>query len=290
MKTIYICTLPIVLLCLTNVYGVENRDVQGVFYSNARVIKEKAAKLSSRVDDLVAMAKKVGYHLPEPLYKFTRNECSEYFLDPIGKQYAVFYDSKYMGIHAIQGYSTFVVGGSGEYIYKIDSDFESVDISGTLNLFNVDFNTIPQQAKVRIIDNTNTYNIYISSTGIDGRSNTIQKVYGIDIDKNGHEDFVILSEGWDNTYDYVIDVTELTIVMNIASKPKILKLGNTSFPFVLNGFNDMFDVSFVDYDENQPVLLSIAEGKAGSGWGGRVLYCYEKGTFTPLFSDFSYSN
>lgn len=306
MKTISACITVIVLFCATSVYCVENRDVQGTFYRNARVIKANKDKLSSVVDELVAKTR--VHDLPEPLYKFTENECSKYFLDPIGKKFAVFSDSKYKGTYAINGYSASFsaekwlginavnwdnipfMRGDGGYIYEIISDYKPEhNIMGTLNLFNIDFKAIPQQAKVRKIDNTDIFNIYISSSETDGRGNKIEKVYGIDIDKNGHEDFVILSKGWDNASDYVKEEPELSILMNNSSKPMILKLGTISFPFV-EGCNVISDISFVDYDATQPVLISLVEAGAESGRVGQVLYCYEKGTCYPLYSDFSYSD
>lgn len=287
MKTIFACTSLIVLLCVSNVYCVENKYVQGTYYQNARVIKEKKEKLDVLVDGLVA--KPNGKYILPSSYSFTKDECSEYFLYPIGKKYAVFSDSKYKGTYTIKGYSV-TATEDGTMYYQINSDNKSSsEIWDLLILFNIDMDNIPREAKVRKIENVNTFSKYISTSGIDGRKNGIKEVYGIDIDKNGHEDYVILASGLDRNYG-VLDVTVLTIVMNTASKPTILRLGNASFPFTHTKMSDLTDISFIDYDNNQPVLLSIAEFKAGSGWGGRVLYYFEKGQFMPLFDDFSYAN
>lgn len=306
MKIIAFLLMSIALLCVSNAYSVENRDVQGFFYKTARVNEAHKEKLSSIVDDYLAKARL--HDMPDPLYQFSKNECGEYFIDPIGTKYAVFSDSKYRGTYTINGYgasfrsdsyaahvlhmaskdSNYVIEGYGEYQYDIVSDFKRErGYSDPINLFNIDFDAIPQQAKVREIDNTSTFNIYISSTGTGGRSNKIEKVYGIDIDKNGHEDFVILSSFWDNPYGYESEMRELTIVMNIASKRTISKLGTTSFPFI-GGCNYISGISFVDYDVNQPVLISLEEAVAQSSYMGLVLYYYEQGKYNPLFYDFSY--
>jgi hypothetical protein len=284
MKIIVSTILLIGILCAISAYGVDNKDIQCTFYRNARLNKAKEDKLKTFVDNLVE--KTSNYYELNPLYKFTNNECSEYFLDPLGKQYAIFSDSKFMGTYTINGYSITVNVSNSKYIYEINSDYKFNLDSNTINLYNIDFKNIPQAAKIIKKENKDIYKKYLSESIVHDSNDTIKEVYGIDIDKNGKEDIVILSE----CIEEHIPVMGLTIIMNFMSNPTIFKIGDKSFPFEVDGFNSVFDISFINYDNRQPILLSINEGVSGSGYVGTVLYYFEKDQFKPFFSDFSYED
>ncbi|NLD37112.1 MAG: hypothetical protein GX654_09610 [Desulfatiglans sp.] len=284
MKIIDSTILLIGLLCATNAYCVDNKDIQCTFHRNARLNKATESKLEAFIDNLVE--KTANYYELDPLYKFTNTECSEYFLDPLGKKYAIFSDSKFVGIYTINGYSITVNVSNSKYIYEINSDYKFNFDSNTINLFNIDFKNIPQAAKLIRKENKDIFKKYLSEAKVHNSNDTIKEVYGIDIDKNRIEDIVILSE----CIEEQISAAGLTIIMNYVSNPTIFKIGDKSFPFEVNGFNSAFDISFIDYDNKQPVLLSINEGVSGSGFVGTVLYSFEKDQFKPLFSDFSYED
>lgn len=285
MKTITACISLIALLCVTNAYCVENKYVEGTYYQNARVKKSQQKKLKDFVDSL--LAKTTDYTRGDPLYKFTSRECAEYFLDLLGKKKSIFDDSKFMGKYTIKGYSV-SVNDYGRYMYEIISDFKSeATIDPTINLFNIDTDNIPPQARVHTKDDKNAYFHYVSTPGTQGSSVAISDICGIDIDKNGIEDVVILSEYTDKREH---PGQTLTIVMNETSNPTIIKAGTEAFQYMVDEFNVIFHVSFIDYNDKEPVLLSIGAGVDGSGYAGMTLYYYEKGQFKPLFSDFSWSN